>query len=136
MSTTQKQAWFNLVVIALCLATMLALIPILGSRKAQGALGLLGLWGLTPFLFRKSQGAVASDERDALIHVRSLLIAYSLLWVILVGVGVGAAYSYGDKGAVPVRQLQMGIWFGAIFVIGISSISNLVQYGRGASNDT
>ena len=78
MSTGQKQAWFSLAIVVLSAGGVLALTPVLGFQRAQGSLGLLGLWGLTPLLFlsRRRAGIVVSDERDGLIQVRSWVIAF------------------------------------------------------------
>jgi hypothetical protein len=44
MTAAQKHAWFNLVVVALSVVTVLILVPVLGPG-AQGGFGLLGLLG-------------------------------------------------------------------------------------------
>jgi len=135
MSAGQKQAWYLLVVIVLTLVTVLALTPVLGFKRAQGGLGLLGLLGLAPLLFRKRRGVVAYDERDGLIQTRSWFIAYSVFWVMFVGVCVAAPYMYGESGAVPVFAVAMSCWYGFILVMGVSSLATVIQYGWGGSDD-
>ena len=61
MSAAQKHAWFNLVIVLLCVITVVALIPVLGVQRAQGGFGILGLLGLGPLFFRKRAGVVVSD---------------------------------------------------------------------------
>src|SRR5262249_39267704 len=97
MSAVQKQAWFGLTIVVLSLAGILALSPVLGFQRAQGSLGLLGLWGFTPLLYRPRAGVVSTDERDGLIQVRSWVIAYSLFWVVFVLVCIAAPLSYGSS---------------------------------------
>jgi len=102
MSTGQKQAWFSLTVVLVTVGGVLALAPVLGVQKAQGSLGLLGFWGLTPFLFRKRPGEIVVDERDGLILLRSSLIGYSVFWVVFALTCMLAAFSYESGGGVPV----------------------------------
>jgi len=136
MNTLQKQAWYFLVVILLSVMVVLALTPTLGFKRAQGGLGLLGLLGVAPFfLFRKKPGIVAFDERDGLIQSRSWFIAYSVFWVVFVGVCcLAAPYVFGQSGAVPVFIVQMSVWYGFILVLGVSSLATVIQYGWGGSD--
>jgi len=134
MCTGQKLAWFTLVIVVLTLSGVLALTPVLGLQRAQGSLGLLGFWGLTPFLFLKRRGIVVSDERDGLIHVRSAVIAYSVFWVVFVGACMWAALAYGSSGAVPVFLVAISPFYGLILVLGVSSIATLLQYEWGGSD--
>jgi hypothetical protein len=134
MSTGQKQAWFSLAIVVMSVGGVLALSPVLGFQRAQGSLGLLGIWGLTPLLFRKRPGIVVSDERDGLIQVRSWVIAFSLFWVVFVLTCVAAPFSYGSSGTVPVFLVQISPFYGLIVVLGVSSIASLIQYGWGGSD--
>ncbi len=97
-------------------------------------MGLLGFIGMAPFLFRRKPGVVAYDERDALIQARSWFIAYSVFWVVFVGVCVAAPYTFGQSGAVPVFVVQMSVWYALIIVLGVSSLATVNQYGRGGSD--
>jgi hypothetical protein len=134
MSSGQKLAWFTLTIVVLSLGGVLALTPVLGIQRAQGSLGLLGFWGLTPFLFRKRRGIVVADERDGLILMRSSVIAYSVFWVVFVVTCMSAAFSYGSSGAVPVFLVAISPFYGLILVLGVSSIATLLQYRWGGSD--
>jgi len=134
MSTGQKQAWFILVFVVLSLIVVLALTPMLGFKRAQGGLGLLGFSGIAPLLFRKKPGVFAYDERDALIQMRSWFIAYGVFWVIFVLVCVSAPFTFGWSGTVPVFFVQMSVFYGMILVLGVSSLATLIQYGWGGSD--
>jgi hypothetical protein len=136
MNNGQKQAWYFLVVIALSMIVVLGLTPMLGFKRAQGGLGLLGLLGFAPFLFRKRPGAVAYDERDALIQSRSWVIAYSVFWIVFVAVCVTAPYTFGQSGTVPVFVVELSVWYAFILVWGVSSLAAVIQYGCGGSDGT
>ena len=78
MNATQKRAVLNLAVAAVALAAVAILIPWLGDRAA-GAFGLLGLVGLTPWLFRPRDGGIEIDERDASFPSRWFGLSHSLV---------------------------------------------------------
>jgi hypothetical protein len=80
---------------------------------------------------RKRTGLVMTDERDGLIQMRSWVVAYSLFWVVFVGVCVAAPLVYGSTGAVPVFLVQISPFYGLLLVLGVSSITALFQYGWG-----
>ena len=131
MCPMQKHARFNLVIVALALGVILLLYPFLG-RGALGGAGILGFLGFGVFYYRKKQGFVVSDERDALIGVRSMIAAYSIFWLAFVAaVTLLAPGYYGYSGAVPVTVLENA--FLALFLLFIVawSIATLVQYARG-----
>jgi hypothetical protein len=76
MTATQKHAWFNLVIVLVCVSVVTALIPQLGVQRALGGFGILGLLGFGPLFYWRRAGGVVIDERDGLIQVRSWVIAY------------------------------------------------------------
>jgi len=133
MCQTQKAALFNLIVVVLTLAIVLALCPVLG-RGASGGFGMLGLLGLGPLFFRKRPDQVISDERDQLIQRRSTILAYSVFWVALVGSAMLALAFYGGDGAVPVPVIMNAVWLGLMLFIGMQAAATLTQYGWGDSN--
>ena len=132
MSVLQKQAWYNLVVVVGSLVVVLGLIPVLG-RGAAGGFGLLGLLGLTPFLFRKGEKIVA-DERDQLINQRSVIGAYSVFWLVYVAACTVLPAVYGWNGSVPVTVVTSSVFAAVIVFSLIHSLATLVQYGRGGSD--
>jgi hypothetical protein len=134
MTTTQKQAVFNLAIIVVTLIAVLALVPVLGFQRAQGGLGILGLLGFGPFLFRKRPGEVFYDERDIMIQFRAWAVAYSIFWVAFVAVCVLAPFTFGASGYVRVELVQMSVWYGFMIVWGLSAVVTLIQYARGGTN--
>jgi hypothetical protein len=135
MSAAQKHAWFTLVVVALSVVAVAGLVPILGVRRATGGFGLLGILGLGALFYRKRPGRVVSDERDADIQRRSLIITAAVFWVVFVEVCVFAPWLYyGAEGAVPVGVVQWSVLVAWIFVSLIYSVATLLQYGRGGSD--
>lgn len=131
MTPSQKDAWFTLGVLAVTTAVLVGLYPLLGSRSL-GALGLMGLMGLKPLFYRRREGQVITDERDAQIRQRSFVLATALFWVcfVLTAVVLAPLY-YGGNGSVPVPVVQLGVWAGWVVLASVESVAILVQYRRG-----
>ncbi|MFH1264960.1 MAG: hypothetical protein ABIK89_04490, partial [Planctomycetota bacterium] len=94
--------------------------------------GLLGLLGFGPLFLRKKKGDVVADERDTLIQRRSVILGYSVLWLVFVGGSCLAPLWYGMDGSVPVVTIVAFPWYATVFFIGVMSVATLVQYNRGA----
>lgn len=129
MTVAQKHAWFNLIVIGLTLAVVVALALIRGWPRALGGFGFLGFLGFGPLLYRRSRPGVLWDERDTMIRHRSLLVAYSLFWVVLVATCVSLPAFYGAAGSVPVAVVQWSLFVGMILIVGVTSVVTLAHYG-------
>lgn len=133
MSQTQKEAWFNLIVIVLCIGTVLALYPFLG-RGAAGGFGVLGFLGFGPLFFRRRGDRILADERDHFIQRRSTIFAYSVFWIAFVAASMLALKIYGGDGAVPVPIIMNAVWVALILVVGLRSLATLAQYGWGVTD--
>jgi len=130
MNASQKEAWFNLVVVLAALLMVAALVPFLG-KGAMGGFGLLGFLGLSPVFFRKQQGAVVLDERDTQIRLRSQFCAHLVFWLLFVLAAMSAPAIYGWEGSVPVVLVMQSVFCGLTVIQGVSSLATLIQYGRG-----
>ncbi len=143
MNRAQKIAWYNLVVIAASLTISGATIGILailyGMPKALGGLGFLGiagLLGLSPILFRKKRGQVSFDERDELIQKRAMLIAYTTFWISFVSACMIPWWILETGSSIPVVVLPVMVAGGFIIVQLVQSVTILVQYGwRNKTNE-
>lgn len=135
MTALQRYAWYNLGVIFLASLCVLACYPFLGAR-AMGCLGLLGLIGLSPFLFRKKPGQVSYDERDRLIQMRATNLAYAIFWVAFTQTAaIGSMAIYGGDGTVPVKVVQMSVVVAMMLFMTAQSVAILVQYARDARGE-
>lgn len=131
MSASEKHAWFNVVVISICLVAVGCLYPVLGSR-AHAALGLSGLLGLGPFFYRKRKDEIVVDERAMLIQQRSALLGYSVFWVVYVlAASLLSLFVYGLDGSVPVAVVQLSVFYAMLLFVGVMSLATLVQHSRG-----
>jgi hypothetical protein len=136
MSAWQKVAWFNLAVIASSVVLVLALVPVLGTTRAQGGLGLIGLLGFAPLFSRRGSGVVIEDERDQMIRLRSVLIGYSIFWLAFVAGCMSLPVLYGWNGLVPVSVVLLGVWYGMMVVVGVTAVATLVMYRLGSADAT
>ncbi len=140
MNRAQKIARFNLIVIltALFLSTIavsvLYFVVGLPVRRAVGGfgfIGICGLMGLTPFLYKKGSDKVSFDERDLMIMRVASLVAYSIFWVLFVLAAMVPFFVLGPKGMVSVKYLAAMVFGGMIIVVLVQSVITLGAYGWG-----
>ena len=141
MNRAQKIALYNLIVIMASLtitgAAVGILAIVLGMPRALGGLGFLGICGLlgmSPILFRKKRGQLGFDERDLLIYNRASLVAYSVFWVLFTAACM-VPWLILDKGStIPAVVLPLMLAAGFFVVQLVQSVAVLVQYGRGGKD--
>ncbi len=129
MSAVQKQAWFNLIVVAVAAVTIISLYPWLGARAIGGA-GILGLCGLGALFHWRHGRRVVIDERDELINRRAMVWAYGVVWVVFIIAVLIAPRLFGDS--VPIAVVQNSVWVAFMILLATQSIVALVQYRLGA----
>ena len=129
MNASQREAWFNLVVVLSSLLMVTVLLPFLG-KGAMGGFGLLGLLGFSPVFFRKPR-LVVLDERDTQIRIRSQFCAISFSGCLFVVAAMTAPAVYGWNGSVPVTMVMASVFCGMMVLYGVMSLATLIQYGRG-----
>ena len=145
MNRAQKIARFNLIVIltSLILSTIavsvLYLVVGLPMRRAVGGfgfIGICGLMGLSPFLYKKERDKVSFDERDLMIMRNASLGAYSIFWVLFVLAAMIPFSVLGPKGMVSVKYLAAMVFGGMIIVVLVQSVITLVAYGWREEGET
>jgi hypothetical protein len=136
MNRAQKIALYNLIVIIASLtftgAAVGILAIVLGMPRALGGLGFLGiagLIGLSPVLFRKKRGQLGFDERDLLIYNRASLVAYSVFWVFFSVACIIPWLVLRPGAKIRVVVLPCMLAGGFVIVQLIQSIAILIQYG-------
>jgi len=140
MNRWQKIARFNLIVILIALSlstiavSVLYLVVDLPMRRALGGfgfIGICGLMGLSPLLYKKERDKVSFDERDLMIHRNASLVAYSIFWVLFVLAAIIPLSVLGPNGMVSVKYLAAMVFGGMIIVGLVQSIATLGAYGWG-----
>jgi hypothetical protein len=145
MNRAQKMARFNLIVILTALilsaiaVSVLYLVVGLPMRRAAGGfgfIGICGLMGLSPLLYKKGSGKVSFDERDLLIQRNASLGAYSIFWVLFVLAAMVPFFVLGPKGMVSVKYLAAMVFGGMIIVVLVQSVITLGAYGWTEKRET
>jgi len=138
MNRTQRIARFNLLVVLVAVGLSALTVGILyigvglPMRLAAGGFGLMGisgLMGLSPVLFRKQPGGVDFDERDLLIQRKAVIGAYSIFWVLFVLAAMIPFFVRGVDGQVSVKYLAGMVGGGMVAVTVVQSVITLEQYG-------
>jgi len=142
MNRYQKLAWFNLIVIT---ATILITALAIAVEVRVRGYSTIGFWvfvalllplKLKPYLFKKSEDKVLSDERDSFIVQRATSFAYKSFWFVFFASSLAVHIFKGwGRDSVPAGILPLMAIGGALFIIIVSSISILFQYGRGAKGE-
>ena len=145
MNRAQKIAWFTLIVLMIALtlgalavgvAYFVVGLPISRAVGGLGFIGVAGLAGLSPVLFKKDRGKVQYDERDLLIQRKALSGAYSIFWFLFVLAAMIPFFVLGRKGVISVKYLPAMVFGGMITVMLVQSIVTLEQYGwKGKNNE-
>ncbi|MHC4266756.1 MAG: hypothetical protein ACYSUK_12625, partial [Planctomycetota bacterium] len=90
MKRIQKIAWFFVVTITVSIVLTLIAISILytkyGFPKAIAGfstMGLVGVAGFSPLIFKKDKGKVIFDERDRIIKRRAALAGFGMSYLVV-----------------------------------------------------
>lgn len=143
MSRAQKIARFNLIVILIALSLSAIAVGVfyfvvdLPIRRAFGGfgfMGITGLMGLSPLLYKKGRGKVSFDERDELINYRAVLAAYSVFWLVFTAACMIPWLIIGPSGSISVNVLPIMLFGIGITLMLVHSLVILVQYGRGGKD--
>ncbi len=139
MNRTQKQAWWIVVWVGTGMiaaaGAVVALYFNVGFPRAWsglGFLGLCGLGGLAPLLFRKDPGPVQFDERDRDIQLKSARAGFAMSYLVfgLLAMGIWTYCMRHDISSVPIRVLPM-IWMLAGITMFFSQcLTTLILYGK------
>lgn len=141
MNRAQKIAWAFVISISTASALSLVAVGILtwyiGMPRALlgfSFMGLSGLGGLAPLVFKKDPGAAHADERDELFHRRAAIAGFATAYLLFGAACMIPFFVLGPKAMVSVRWLPtiyMGAGLSHYFVYSLTILS---QYGWKASD--
>ena len=138
MNRSQKIARFNLIVILTALILSVTAIgvtyfavglPIQRAFGGFGFMGITGLMGLSPLLYKKGRDKVSLDERDQLINYRAVLAAYSVFWLVFTAACMIPWSIIGPSGSISVNVLPAMLFGIGITLMLVHSLVILIQYG-------
>lgn len=93
-----------------------------------------GLFWLFPFTFGKGTKKVTFDERDQLIHKRSVMAGYVVLWLYFVTASVTAWCLVGPQGSISVNIMPLTLLGGLVIFTLSQGLASMIQYGRSVKN--
>ena len=137
MNRVQKIAW-SLVITTLsgfilsCIAVAILYVKF-GMPKAVAGLGFMGVAGLggfSPLIFKKDKGKVIFDERDRLIRRRAALAGFTAAYLVVGLACMIPFFVLGPKANVSVIWLPMIFMGAGISHFFVHSVVILEQYGR------
>jgi Predicted membrane protein (DUF2178) len=138
MNRIQKMAWWMAiwisagVILAAIAVTVLFFViglPWSIARAGLAFLGIAGVGGLAPFIFKKDKGKVTCDERDRLINSQAAKAAFASAYFMTGLACMLPFFVLGPAATISVEWLP-NIWMAAGFTAFlVHSIAILIQYG-------
>lgn len=137
MNRAQKIAWSLVITISLgfvvsCIAVAILYVKV-GMPKVLagfGFMGIAGLGGFSPLIFKKDKGEVTFDERDRLIKRNAALAGFGASYLFMGAACMIPFYVLGPKASMSVGWLPYIFGGAAISLFFVHSVAILVQYGR------
>ncbi len=139
MNRSQKIAWWVVVCIAVAVAISIFAVGIMYVRagfpkawQGLGFLGISGLGGLAPLLFKKDPGPVQVDERDREIQLKAARAGFAMSYLVfgLLAMGIWTYCRQHGISAVPIQVLPLMFMVAAVTMFLSQSLATLLLYGR------
>jgi len=136
MNRAQKTAWF--IIIAISSGVLVSSIAVgvlalnIGMPKALaglGFMGIAGIGGLAPLIFKEDKGKVTCDERDKLINQRAALGSFALSYLFVGLACMIPFFILGPAASISIIWLPMIFGGAGIVAFFVHSTAILVQYG-------
>ena len=92
-----------------------------------------GLFWWFPFIEKKIHKGpknVSFDERDQLIHKKSVMVGYVVLWIYFVAVCIVAWCIVGPRGFISVNVMPLTLLGALVVFTFVQGLASLIQYGR------
>ncbi len=142
MNRVQKIAWSLVITISFgfilsCIAVAILYVKV-GMPKAVAGLGFMGVAGLggfSPLIFKKDKGKVTFDERDRLIKRRAALAGFATLYLFVCLACMIPFSILGPKASISVIWLPNIFGGAALSAFFVTSLAILVQYGWGGKGE-
>jgi len=130
MNTELKSAWYTVVVVVIALLGCLLMSAYTRTMAAFAPLGLLGLLGFTPILFRKQDGKIDLDERDLEVVQKASTVGgvCSYLAFVVGGMLLWGVHFYRGESQMNVHLIPLLIFGGAIVLYLSRSVFIISQY--------
>ncbi len=142
MNRAQKIAWslvitilFGFILSGIAIAILYVKVGMPRALAGFAFMGIAGLGGFSPLIFRKDKGKVTFDERDKLIKRRAALAGFATSYL-FVGLACMIPFSIlGPKASISVIWLPNIFGGAALSAFFVTSVAILVQYGWGGEKE-
>ena len=141
MNRVQKIAWCFVIIIPLGLILSGVTITVMyfkvGMPRALaglGCMGICGLAGFSPLIFKKDKGRVICDERDKKINRIAALAGFGASYLIIGLACMIPFFILGPRASVSVVWLPCIFGGAGITMFLVHSIAILIGYGRGTKD--
>ena len=143
MNRAQKIAWSLVITILLafivsCIAVAILYVKV-GMPKALAAfsfMGIAGLAGFSPLIFKKDKGKVTFDERDRLIKRNAALAGFGASYLVMGAACMIPFHVLGPKASISVAWLPYIFGGAGVSLFFVHSVAILIQYGwKGKDNE-
>ncbi|MEN6308186.1 MAG: DUF2178 domain-containing protein [Anaerohalosphaeraceae bacterium] len=137
MNRIQKVSW--LMVISISIAVLLSAVTVVvlyyrfGFPRAGAGfafLGIAGIGGLGPIIFRKDRSAVTCDERDRAINSTAAKAGFGVSYLLFGVLCMGFWEYYRSEGKVPAEILPLIWMFAGLACFFVHALTILILYGR------
>ena len=136
MNRAQKIAWsfvvitlFALIVSGIAVAIFYVKVGMPKALAGFAFMGLAGLGGFSPLIFKKDKGKVTFDERDRVIKERAALAGFAASFLFVGLACMIPFFVLGPKASISITWLP-NIWIGTfISHFFVHSVATLAQYG-------
>ena len=134
MTNSEKWAVWTLGVVALTAIAYFTFVALRGSGPAtQAVFALLALTAVPASSRRHFKGR-QFDEREKEISGKAMLASLRAVWAVFIGVVMTTGFVKGWDSTLtlPMWMLSSTIWWSAMLVLAVQSVTTLVLYRRGS----
>lgn len=136
MNRMQKIAWAFVISTSGAVVVSLVAVGVLyhyvgmpGALYGFSFMGLTGLGGLAPLLFKKDEGPVVADKRDRLFQRRAAIAGFATAYLVMGAACMIPFFVLGPNAVVSVTWLPMIFMAAGICHCFVYAVTILNQYG-------
>jgi hypothetical protein len=137
MNRVQKISWLMVITQGVAFLSAAAAVTILYylfgfpvAKAGLAFLGIAGIGGFGPILFRKDPGAVTCDERDRAINSTAAKAGFGASYMVFYLLCMGTFFVKGLRGTVEVEFLAIICMLAGMTCFFVHALTILILYGR------
>jgi hypothetical protein len=142
MNRIQKMSWLMVITqgvaflsAAIATAVLYYLFGFPVAKSGFAFLGIAGLGGLGPIIFRKDPGAVTCDERDRAINSTAAKAGFGASYMVFYLLCMGILFGKGLRGTIDVDFLAIICMLAGMTAFFVHALTILILYGRDKTSE-